>query len=313
MECWILALPLFIIFLFVVAFALVCFKRWRGTIVVLGLSLICNWYGETFALHPFSSCSSPTEENEVKVMTFNVHGPGESFDLRLNGISEIVKKENPDVLFISEMFTPCKHYDVKLDSLLRARFPYSTYEGKTQWGNVFYSKFPIDTVEIIGISIGKSQPLATIDVNGRKFSFMGCHLSSNNYVDSKTKLEVDSISSKVEAKQYFQTIEKGYRSRRQDIDSISLHLADRDKRNLIVLGDMNDVGGSYTIRTLKSFGLQDAWWKGGCGFGGTRKVLGFPFRIDHILYGEGFELKDVRVIETNGLSDHNAMVASFGM
>lgn len=51
--------------------------------------------------------------------------------------------------------------------------------------------------------------------------------------------------------------------------------------------------------------------KGGFGLGGTRKVLGFPFRIDHILYGVGFELKNVKRLQSNGISDHDAIVASF--
>lgn len=313
MECWILALPLILIFLLIVALALFCFKRWKLAFVVFLLACGVNFYGEIFALHPFGGSSCQTEEKEVKVMTINVNGPGKDFDKRLNRIFDLIKNENPDILFLSEMSTPYKHYDMQLDSLLRLSFPYSTYKGQTQWGNVFYSKYPMDLSDMLSITLGKSQPLVSVDVKGIRMSLLGTHLSSNNYVDGKTKMEIDSVVTNGDAKLYLKTIEKGYRSRRQDVDTICMQLDDKEKARLIVLGDMNDVGGSYSIRKLNSLGLYDSWWKGGFGLGGTRNVLGFPFRIDHILYGEGFELKDVRVIETNGLSDHNAMVASFGM
>lgn len=312
MECWILALPLLILILLLLAVVLACFKRWKWAVGVLVVAFIVNWYGEVFALHPLGGCSSETGER-LKVMTFNVHGPGEDFDKRIAGIAELIREENPDVVFLCEIFTPYKHYDEQLDSILKRTFPYSTYEGQTQWGNAFYSKHSIESVQVLSITIGKCLPLASISFNGKSMSLLGCHLSSNNYVDAKTKLEVDDISTHGEAKQYFATLEKGYRSRRQDVDSLALQLADVDMSRLIALGDMNDIGGSYTIRAFETMGLKDAWWKGGFGLGGTRKVFGFPFRIDHIMYGSGFELKDVKAVESAGLSDHDAVMARFSI
>lgn len=310
MESWILALPLIILVLLLTAVVLACFKRLKWAVGVLVVAFIVNWYGEVFALHPFGVCSSEPDEY-LTVMSFNIHGPGEDFDKRITGIAELIREENPDVVFLSEIFTPYKHFDQQLDSILKVSYPYSTYEGQTQWGNAFYSKHHIDSVQVLGITIGKCLPLGSISVKGKSVSLLGCHLSSNNYVDAKTKLEVDDISTRGEAKQYFATLEKGYRSRRQDMDSLALQLADMDMSHLIALGDMNDIGGSYTIRAFEAMCLKDAWWKGGFGLGGTRKVFGFPFRIDHILYGDGFNLKKVEVIDAKEESDHNAIVAKF--
>ena len=312
MECWILALPLLILILLLTAVVFVCFKRWKWAVGVLVVAFIVNWYGEVYALHPFGACSSESGER-MTVMTFNIHVPGEDFDKRTAGIAELISEENPDVVFLCEIFTPYKHYDEQLDSILKQTFPYSTYEGQTQWGNAFYSKHPIDSVQVLSITIGECLPLASISFNGKSMSLLGCHLSSNNYLDAKTKLEVDDISTRGEAKQYFVTLEKGYRSRRLDMDSLALQLTAVDKSHLIALGDMNDIGGSYTIRAFEAMGLKDAWWKGGFGLGGTRKVFGFPFRIDHIMYGSGFELKDVKAVESEGLSDHDAVIARFSI
>ena len=312
MECWILALPLLILILLLLAVVLACFKRWKWAVGVLVVAFIVNWYGEVFALHPLGGCSSETGER-LTVMTFNIHAPSDNFDKRIAGIAELIREENPDVVFLCEIFTPYKHYDEQLDSILKRTFPYSTYEGQTQWGNAFYSKHSIESVQVLSIPIGKCLPLASISIKGKSATLLGCHLSSNNYVDAKTKLEVDDISTHGEAKQYFATLEKGYRSRRQDVDSLALQLADVDMSRLIALGDMNDIGGSYTIRAFGAMGLKDAWWKGGFGLGGTRKVFGFPFRIDHIMYGDGLRLYGVKDVDTNGLSDHDAVVAKFGI
>lgn len=311
MESCILALPLLLLLLLLIVIVLACFKKWwwSGGLFVFCLAL--NWYGEVFALHPLGCLGNSDDKSDIKLLTFNINASGENFEDRMNGIVELIERETPDVLFLSEMYTPYNHYDNQLDSILNNSFPYSSYKKKSEWGNVFYSKYPIDSVEIVGITVGKSQPLVTIDVKDRTIAVLGCHLSSNNYVDSKTKIEVDSVSNKADVKQYFKTIEKGYQLRKQDVDSICSYLACLDKTHLIVIGDMNDVGGSYSIRTLKSLGLHDAWWKGGFGLGGTRKVLGFPFRIDHILYGSGFDLKNVKRLQSDGISDHDAIVANF--
>ena len=90
MECWILALPLLILILLLLAVVLACFKRWKWAVGVLVVAFIVNWYGEVFALHPLGGCSSETGER-LTVMTFNVHGPGEDFDKRIAGIAELIR------------------------------------------------------------------------------------------------------------------------------------------------------------------------------------------------------------------------------
>lgn len=308
MESWILALPFFLIFLLIVVFILVFFKKWMWAVGILLIVLSINWYGEVCPFHPFKYFWYEDAEDDIEVLTFNIHGPGENFDERIDGIAELIKKECPDVVFLCESYAPYKHYEMRLDSILKVLLPYSTYQSQSQWENVFYSKYPIDTIVVVSITEGKRLPLIHVDVNGLKLSVLGCHLSSNNYVDSLTKIEVDSVTNKGDAKLYLKTIESGYLQRRQDVDSIVNQLSGINKNHLIVLGDLNDIGGSYTLRRLESIGLRDAWWNGGFGLGGTREVLSFPFRIDHILYGFGFEMKDVNVIESKDLSDHDVVV-----
>ena len=76
------------------------------------------------------------------------------------------------------------------------------------------------------------------------------------------------------------------------------------------MGDFNDVGGSGCIRQLESIGLKDAWWEGGIGYGATIHHP-LPYRIDHILYSGGLELRKVKVINSDSMSDHDALYAEF--
>ena len=118
-------------------------------------------------------------------------------------------------------------------------------------------------------------------------SIVGCHLSSSR----KDFLE-------------------GLRHRKQESDSIYKSVI-KENHPIIVMGDMNDISGSYTINHLKDAGLKDAWWEGGCGYGATYHDGWLRLRVDHVLFdNKRLELREVKVID-NDLSDHNALIARF--
>lgn len=78
----------------------------------------------------------------------------------------------------------------------------------------------------------------------------------------------------------------------------------------IIMGDFNDVSGSKPLNILEDAGFKDAWWDGGFGYGATIHHP-LPFRIDHIMYNDGVELVEIKKVDSNGLSDHDALVATF--
>lgn len=83
-------------------------------------------------------------------------------------------------------------------------------------------------------------------------------------------------------------------------------------KKVIVAGDLNDWSGSDCMSSIAGNDLKDAWWEGGNGFGWTFAGLGLKLRLDHILYSDGLELIDVKVIEST-ISDHYPLVAKFIM
>ena len=116
---------------------------------------------------------------------------------------------------------------------------------------------------------------------------MGCHLSSSN-----------------------NHIKKGFENRAKEADAIYESIIN-EQYPVIVMGDLNDVPGSYAVERIKEAGLKDAWWMNGLGYGVTFREKWLRLRLDHILYQQNkLKLQYVKAIDSE-LSDHNALVAGF--
>ena len=142
------------------------------------------------------------------------------------------------------------------------------------------------------------------------------HLQSNNLVNGDT-FYPDSIADRGGIMRYLDNYKAASEIRREQAELI---VSDLSSDPSIVMGDMNDVCGSPCMKVFAEAGLRDAWWEGGLGYGATIHSP-LPYRIDHVLYGvpsfkgfqvpSGFNLKGIKKVSANGLSDHDALVADF--
>ena len=156
---------------------------------------------------------------------------------------------------------------------------------------IFYSKYEIDSIKGLDTQTtkGKSAKNNIVHVFHPKgiVTIVGCHLSSSR-----------------------KDIIGGIRNRALEADSIYNALTD-EKNPIIVMGDLNDISGSYTISCIKDVGLSDAWLEGGLGYGTTFHDGLLRLRLDHILYDKSrLKLNKIKVLESD-LSDHNALIANF--
>lgn len=228
-------------------------------------------------------------------MCFNVHLLNDSSEARACCISNIIVEEDPDFVFLTE------YYGSSSDSLLNAmlaHYPY--YDKSNRWdnncGDVFFSRWSIDTTENIKPKLSYGS-MYRVQLSHEKdtLAIYCCHLSSNLLDFSPNKWDA---------------LQKGYEERAKEADILHDALS-REPYPAIVMGDMNDISGSYTLRRIEAAGLADAWWKGGFGYGATYHDHGLRLRLDHILYDEHcLTLSDVKVIDTDA-SDHNALVGGF--
>ncbi len=285
-----LTLPLIVIVLLFVGAITFCFKRLKIASSLIAACLLLNWYSETIALRPFFGQG----DGQIKVMTFNVNSPGTDFEKKKSEIIAQIESEDPDFLYLPELGTAGN----EVHERLKAVYPYTnaTVHLRDDGVEPFYSKWPIDTI------IDLSNPHAyhsiyriQVSKETDTIAIYCCHLSSNLLDFSPNKWDA---------------LQKGYEERAQEADILYDALT-HEKYPAIVMGDMNDISGSYTLRRIESAGLTDAWWKGGFGYGATYHDHGLRLRLDHILYDEDrLTLTDVKVIDTDA-SDHNALVGGF--
>lgn len=266
--------------------------------ILIAFMLWGNWYCR---LLPVSFTSHDDGGSTIKVLTFNINGSQQD-STSLKGISQIILEEDADVVFVAEDFL---RRVVKTQEEITERYPYNS-EPFFKAGHYLLSKMPIETAEKFG---GESflYKFAIATENGT-LNLYGCHLASNNYTESNSYMHPDSVKAVHGMFQYLQNVSRASRKREQEADLLLNTLKPTEKN--IILGDFNDISGSAPLNKIERAGFTDAWWKGGNGYGATIHHP-LPYRIDHIFYNNGLKLKSIRKVDSQGLSDHDALVAEF--
>lgn len=230
-----------------------------------------------------------TKKNEVDlaVLCYNVKCSGVEYANNQEAIANQILQESPDIVFLCEF-----HLSVskKLDSIMTHKREYKSYY-RSKSNCIFYSKFEIDSIASIDTytSSGKRAKNNIVHVFTPKgtLAIVGCHLSSSR-----------------------KDFRQGCRNRAMEADSIFKRIC-TENNPVVVMGDLNDISGSYAVERIKEVGLKDAWWEGGLGYGSTFHNKWLRLRLDHILYKDSkLDLQYVKVIDSD-LSDHNALVAGF--
>lgn len=303
---WILILP-WLLCLLLLALGGSLFKKWWKCSAAIAVCIvILNVYGRVFSMGFIQHLLTVDEAKTMKVMTWNINGM-EYDSLKVEGIVERIRGESPDFVFLAENFGT----GTQIHKKLRCLYPYSSLD-VVDCHHCAYCRYPIDSIAYIETDVNDQvKPLRFyMNVLGVDLCIYGCHLASNNYSEHKEDLHLDSVNTQGDVYRYLENIKNASAWREKQVDAI---LADRSRmgceRN-IVMGDMNDISGSTPLRKLENVGISDAWWKGGFGYGATI-TYPLPYRIDHIMYDDGLKLISIKKVCANGLSDHDALVATF--
>ena len=299
--------PWMIVLLIVIALLLAVRKRFVIGGVCFLAGLLLNWYCECFAFH-FAGSSDAVDGKAIRVMSWNVNAETSTSKEELEGIAEVICAEDPDVVFVAELFLNASD---TLTQIMVDRYPYTTYlKQEYDRGHYVYSKYRLSDHKFMTQNEWNGLVLQTkVYVGNDSVLIYGCHLASNNYDAEMKYMTPDSVATTQNALKYLKNIQRASAIRVEESDSI---VSDMRKYDVpaIVMGDMNDVCGSQCIKVFAEAGLHDAWWDGGFGYGATiHKPL--AYRIDHVLYLGGLKLKGIRKVTANGLSDHDALVADF--
>lgn len=252
---------------------------------------------------PFTLCHPHDSGAKIRIMSYNINAKCGRYESLQNwqDIIHVIDSVGPDIILPQEFDF---YGGEELRKALNVRYPFNCKRkfGKGYYGtDMIFSRYSVLSYEYL---LGFPTPVykLTIDVNGKNINIVNCYLHSNKF------------SSEVESGEhnYLQRLKEGYDMRKVEVDAIVDSLCNCVDEPLIVCGDMNDVSGSYTIRTLQdSLRLKDAWWQGGTGFGFTYHGYGvLRFRLDHIMFNKYLVLHNVSVPHV-GYSDHWPIVADF--
>lgn len=307
MGIFVLSIPWLLLFLIGISLLFLILKKWFIGSSVLVVAFFLNWWAECIPLR-FCLLTEPIDNRCLKVMSFNIDGSMERISAKAEGILNLIKEHNPDIVFLAEF---SELYPDALDTLLKEVYPYTTYKSHVYYSQYFYSRYPILGQKNMSTE-GKANYFcheSEFNIFGDTITIYGCHLASNNYTLTSTYLTPDSINNGWSIMAYLEDIRSAYNQRESETKEI-IKKIERNNNPIIMMGDFNDVGGSTSIRNLENAGLGDAWWEGGFGYGATiHRPL--PYRIDHIMHNKVLKLKKIKVVKSQGLSDHDALYAEF--
>jgi endonuclease/exonuclease/phosphatase (EEP) superfamily protein YafD len=276
------------------------------TISVISIIAI-NLYGHLFAIPIQQKVYRLADNHQLSVLSWNIDG-SEYDSAKIANIIGVIRKYNPDLVFLAEDFYTCCD---SIDKRLNTDYPYSTHSVCNE-SHYFYSKYPLASHQWITRDIDSLAVIvkSCVLINGTTIDLYGCHLSSNNYGET-INLRPNDITNIESFSNYVTNInhaaELRYKESLVTKDSVA------SNNNSLIMGDFNDIFGSRALNLLRSSDLSDAWWYGGFGYGATIHNPA-PYRIDYIFYNrEYLELNRIVKIDSNGLSDHDALYAEFSI
>lgn len=291
---WILQLILIV--------AIVCLfrRKWKFAVFLGALGLAVNLYYKILPI----SLSHNRNAKIIRVMTFNIEGSLQD-SISIKRIAQLILNEDADYVFVGEDF---QNIVRELQDEISAVYPYTTnrFRGSAHY---LYSKTPIDSSERLGTDMTSYLFHYVVSCGRDSLHFYGCHLASNNYTEQNDYVHPDSLKESNAVLQYLKDISNASEKRSKEVD-VLLGIVNNNQENVIILGDFNDISGSAPLNKIERAGFTDAWWKGGNGYGATIHYP-LPYRIDHIFYNKGLKLKSIRKVDSQGLSDHDALVAEF--
>ena len=276
---------------------------------------VLNMFFHIIAMNVCKQCNAKFNDNiqNFSVLTFNIHGSDQDWYLsqRVDSLFALIKNNDADFVLLNEYYASCSN---KLDTLIRSHYRFSSSIGRhdISYGEMIYSKYPIENVEAISDSSYDNYSYhAVINKANEKISVYCCHLRSNNYDENNNRFEFSEIKSLSNLYKHFPIYNYSSKKRGEMTDKILSYVSKDKNKYIIIAGDMNDFCFSSSIRKLIRAGFSDSWWEGGNGYGGTFKNGFFAFRIDYIFYNNYLSLSDIKLVNTGKLSDHNALKATF--
>lgn len=265
------------------------------------LSLIILFVGFIFLspLYKFSSSKNIEDENNIKVMNYNV---------RLFNVFKWIKEENVDqkiVDFINEKqpdILSIQEYRRDEDINLSGYEKFEVISGqKVKNGQAIFSKFPIINSGSIEFPNSFNNAIyVDIVKNKDTIRVYNVHLQS-----MKIDANADALKNET-SENLYRRVSKTFTMQQLQAEQFLEHKS-KCPYKMIICGDFNNTAYSYVYKEIKG-DLQDTFVEAGNAFGRTYDIRFFPVRIDFLLVDDAFEVNSFKTFDVV-LSDHYPIMA----
>lgn len=324
-----MAFPILIL-LTVITGGVICIWNRRVALINLVTVILClGPIFTNFPFHPFRDSIENLEQMRdkgdiIKVMTYNVMGYAQmdgtyNEKLGYNQTVSSILAQDADLVVCQESIMPAYRLpinvtDAQIDSL-DSRYPYQyeNYRGMRLW-----SKYPFEVVDV-PVKGSDSFDVCRYDVNidGEKLHLFNVHLQSLGLNDDDKEIYMHltegETSDGMENVRHnlLHKFAAAERERATQAHGIAEAIEGLDSDRVLLVGDFNDIPGSYAARTIEKLGnLTDVYRAVGNGPCITYHANRFYFRIDHAFCGDGLEPLRIDKIDCQS-SDHYPLVGYF--
>ena len=267
--------------------------------------------------------SAITENNKLKVLTYNTLRLGKRKATTENQVLQYIKSSGADIVFLQEYEESVNNKFLTHDDIISAlsAYPYHytqfRIDDKTRkFGVAIFSKYKLFNFHNIEYESTYNGAFKCDALVGNDIIHLICvHLESNQI----TGLELDqpvedainnnTVDFNASAKTIIDKLRKAYSIRTVQANIIIGEIGNEPRRT-ILCGDFNDVPVSYTYHTIVRH-LKDAFAEAGPrGFGHTFKRKWLHVRIDYILHSSDLKAYNLS-IDNNAGSDHYPVCCTF--
>lgn len=265
------------------------------------------------------------EQRAFSVLTYNVFdfydNQGEEPEWGNRSLSYILSTD-ADIVCLQEggSIAGLKHVGSSAQrDTLRHRYPFRV-EAPANAGEMLFSKFPAERIPTPQPEWGTGKYTAyRLEVEDHQLLLINCHLQSIGLSpdDKAVYRELTDKDLKPTRRELSQVkydllpkLSNAFRKRGEQVRHIKSFIDSIGAENVVLVGDFNDVAGSYAYRTIRKAGLKDAYAQ--CAFGPTitYNTSRFYFHIDQVFYKGDLRPVSITRGKTKS-SDHYPMLTTF--
>ena len=272
-----------------------------------------------FAWHPGAGFSKRRHDAVLRIVDWNVQSFNglsknkETQKLIPNEVAASILKLQPDVICLQEFNNASNADNI---SLFKKQYPYYYFSrdylranGTYQSGCVIFSKFPIIDSGKVKYPVAESLIYADILKGEDTIRIFTTHLQSFKFkkadYDDIEKIKEQDDETLSASKSVMRKMKLAFSRRGIQANMVKEEM-DKCSYPSVICGDFNDVPNSYAYFHIKG-DRQDAFLKKGFAIGRTFIALAPTLRIDYILPGNHFEIKQFDMVDED-LSDHIMLV-----